>query len=112
LLTGTLTGSRKRDESGDALIRERKERKAAVQTLRTEAERLAANRSADAVGVTRIKTSDAQRDLIISEGVTPLEARPAPRGRQADEPRCRGRNRRWRKSHLKILPKGTAWFAR
>jgi hypothetical protein len=70
-----MTGSRKWDESGDALIRERKERKAAVHDrLATEAERPAADRSADAVGVIRIKTDDAQRDLIISEGVTPLES--------------------------------------
>ena len=69
-----MTGSRKRDESGDALVREWKERKAAIQSPQTEAERLAANRSADAVGVIGIKTDDAQRDLIISEGVTPLES--------------------------------------
>ena len=67
-------------------------------TFEAEAERLSAGRQACQPEVIRIKTDDAQLEMINQASATPLDMR-LPRETRSG-PRCRGRNRRWRKSHL------------
>ena len=67
-------------------------------TFEVEAERLGAGWQACRPEVVRIKTDDAQLEMINQASATPLDMR-LPRETRSG-PRCRERNRRWRKSHL------------
>ena len=67
-----MTGTEKRDEGGDASSGDRRSGKPLSSTFGAEAERLGADRSADRSEVIRIKTDDAQREMIGPKGATPL----------------------------------------
>jgi hypothetical protein len=72
MLTGTLTGTGKRDGGGNAPSGNRRSGKPLFSTSGAEAERLGADPSADGSEVIRIKTDDAQREMIDPKGATPL----------------------------------------
>jgi hypothetical protein len=90
-----LTGTERRDEGGDASSGDRRSGKPLSSTFGAEAERLGTDRSADRSEVIRIKTDDAPWEMIDPKGAMPLN------DLRIAEPRCRERNRRWRKSHQK-----------
>ncbi|MFN0139577.1 MAG: hypothetical protein ACKVQW_05770, partial [Pyrinomonadaceae bacterium] len=93
LLTGILTGTERWNGCGDTPFEDGRSGKPPSGTLEAEAERLGADGLANRIGVARIKTSNAQLEMISQTGATPLT------DLRIGEPRCRERNRRWRKSH-------------
>lgn len=91
---GILTGTERWNGGGDTPFEDRRSGMPLSSTLGAEAERLArVGRKADLS--CSDKNGQRPREMISSTGATPLN------GLRIDGPRCRERNRRWRKSHQK-----------
>jgi hypothetical protein len=74
LLTGILTGIERWNGGGDTPFEDGRSGKPPSGTLGTEAERLGADGLANRIGVARIKTGNAQMEMIGHAGATPLKS--------------------------------------
>jgi hypothetical protein len=91
MLTGTLTGTKRWNGCGDASFEDRRSGKPLSGTFGAEAERLARVRRKAG-----LSCSD-KNEATLTGNDQPIECYAAHVARR--EPRCRERNRRWRKSH-------------
>ena len=75
MLTGILTGIERWSGGGDTPFEDGRSGKPPSGTFEAEAERLGADGLANRIGVARIKTSNAQLEMISQAGATPLKSK-------------------------------------